>query len=377
MRIEQFEYHDKANDWRLERVSFSDLTLLVGVSGVGKTQILRSLLNIKRIAEGKSLNGVQWEIVFSTKDEHRYHWRGEFETKEHFVSDRIEVLDEREATQHDEPKIISESLIKDEKEIVSRTQKEIYLDGTKTPKLSPTKSIINLLNQEDSILPASQAFHRILDSDTKISHHILDILRFEKLCDKYNTIEKIQASDLNTQFKLALVYKLQPKVFEKIRDRFLEIFPQVTDVKVEPRKEDIPFFIPIIQIREAGVSNWIGEGKISSGMIRTIFHIAELYLWPEGTVILIDEFENSLGVNCIDVLTEDLLKHPRRVQFIITSHHPYIINNIGPKYWKVVRRKEGVVSTHDAASLGLSDSNHEAFIQLINSDVYVEGIEIQ
>lgn len=38
------------------------------------------------------------------------------------------------------------------------------------------------------------------------------------------------------------------------------------------------------------------------------------------------EFENGLGVNCIDVLAEILLSERKDLQFIITSHHPKIIN---------------------------------------------------
>lgn len=123
------------------------------------------------------------------------------------------------------------------------------------------------------------------------------------------------------------------------------------------------------------MKRWIEQDKISSGMRRTVTHVAEMYLWPHGTVILIDEFENSLGVNCIDVITEDLLSHNRRLQFILTSHHPYIISNVGTRYWKIVTRKGGLVSTHDAATLGLGESSHDAFIQLINNDTYRDGVE--
>ena len=46
------------------------------------------------------------------------------------------------------------------------------------------------------------------------------------------------------------------------------------------------------------------------------------------SLVLIDEFENGLGVNCIDVLAELLLGERRDLQFVITSHHPKIINQI-------------------------------------------------
>jgi len=108
-------------------------------------------------------------------------------------------------------------------------------------------------------------------------------------------------------------------------------------------------------------------------MLKTFMLISELYLSVEGIVILIDEFENSLGVNCINIIS-DLILGNRKLQFIITSHHPYIINKVGMEHWKIVTRKGGVVTAKDAKDFGLGKSRHEAFMQLINLDEYNEGI---
>ena len=99
-------------------------------------------------------------------------------------------------------------------------------------------------------------------------------------------------------------------------------------------------------------------------MLRTLIHIAELYLSSNGSVILIDEFENSLGVNCIDILTDDLIHENKSIQFIATSHHPYIINNIPYEYWKIVSRKGGKISVRNAAAHKLGKSKQAAFLQL-------------
>lgn len=82
MRILSLEYHDKLRDWRLERMTFDKLTLLVGASGVGKTRILNCLETLKSIAEGHYFYGSSWNIEFTTVDEKAYRWRGEFEVLE-------------------------------------------------------------------------------------------------------------------------------------------------------------------------------------------------------------------------------------------------------------------------------------------------------
>ena len=106
-------------------------------------------------------------------------------------------------------------------------------------------------------------------------------------------------------------------------------------------------------------------------------HLCRMALWPDGMVILIDEFENSLGVNCLDFVTDDLVGESSRHQFIITSHHPYIVNRIDTRHWKIVVRDGGTVSTKDASEFGLDESRHEAFIKLMNLPLYQEGIAVE
>jgi AAA15 family ATPase/GTPase len=103
---------------------------------------------------------------------------------------------------------------------------------------------------------------------------------------------------------------------------------------------------------------------MSSGMLRTIIQISEIFLSNQGSVILIDEFENSLGINCIDILTDDLIHENKTLQFIATSHHPYIINNIPYEYWKIVTRQGGHIRIGNSSDYHLGKSKQDAFIQL-------------
>ena len=66
MKILNLTYEDKALKWSLEKANFEKLTLLVGASGVGKTQILNSIMKLKAIADGKSISGIKWNIEFVT-----------------------------------------------------------------------------------------------------------------------------------------------------------------------------------------------------------------------------------------------------------------------------------------------------------------------
>jgi len=375
MRIKTVSFCNHELEWRFEPIHFSNLALLVGLSGVGKTQILKGISSLKDIANGKSLNGLAWDITFLTKDEVECQWIGEFETKK-----QTGVISEDEEN-NARFKILYEKLWMDSNLIVERSSNEIQFQGKITPKLSPFQSVIHILNQEDDIAPVQEGFNKILYSENFRSvNPFYGLLHRSLLAERTQenlSLDSIKDSNMSIPVKLVLVYQHYSEIFNNIKNSFIEIFTQVEDIKIEAIEEgnDLLFGDFFIQIKEKGVNKWILQNNISSGMLKTLAHISELYLAPEGTVILIDEFENSLGVNCIDVVT-DLLLENKSLQFILTSHHPYIINNIAMEYWKIVTRRGGVVTVRDAKDFNLGKSRHQAFLQLINLEEYSEGIKI-
>ncbi len=377
MKINQITYYDHELEWRFEPIQFSDLTLLVGVSGVGKTQILQSIMNLRKIAKGSSFNGVEWKISFCVNNK-QYYWEGKFEEKK--VASLI-IEDER--VENNKFKILQEILFINQEIIIERNEKEIIFKGKQLPKLSPFQSAVDILGEEEDISPIKNGFNKIIYSDHSTGEVVNEIypLIYASLAREDFTLEDIQKRNLPIQIKLALAYEHNPIFFTKIKERFIDVFLQVEDIKIEPDENNnslskIIAEYPFIQIKEKGVNNWISQNQISSGMFRTLMHISEIYLSGKDTVILIDEFENSLGVNCIDVLTDLLLKN-RNIQFIITSHHPYIINNIQMEHWKIVTRKGGIVTARDAKDFNLGKSRHQAFMQLINLSDYKEGIKVR
>nr|VFJ92657.1 MAG: AAA domain-containing protein, putative AbiEii toxin, Type IV TA system [Candidatus Kentron sp. LFY] len=407
MKIESLEYIDHASGWRLEKTDFDRLTLLVGASGVGKSRILEAILHLRQIAgifplPFYSSNGVEWNIGFSTSSGHVCEWSGRFESGN----------PERKTSQLGFLSIIGniknegsfnlefERVAIDGSSIVERRSEGILFKGKETVKLSRKKSVFDLLREEEEIKGIRDEFQKILFHDSGPNKGLFNIINpgmsFDVIADperEFVTLGGIRESDDGIRNKFYLAYANGLSVFDDIKGILMEVFPYIQDIRMElSRVKDIGFpanffsqevqeawreidsHFPRLQIKEIGVTDWIGEERISSGMLKTLLHIAELYLCADHSLILIDEFENSLGVNCIDEMTSTMLAPERNLQFILTSHHPYIINNIGPEYWKVVTRKGSVVTTRDAAALGIGKSKHEAFIQLINREEYSEGV---
>lgn len=382
MYIKSLEYHDTASQWQLAQLKLDHrLALLVGISGVGKTQILRALLNLQTIASGRALNGIKWAIEFEGENNANYRWEGEFENQgffQNFFEDRFTPFKE-DISDKLPPKIIYEKLILNNQEILVRDKSNIILENKPTVQLSQHQSILELLKEEKKIAPANQAFKKIYFGNYKPALAIIPHVKIQG--SKSLSLQEIRERPMDIKTKLYFAALYVPDIFLAIKHDFLDIFPYLEDLKIEPFKqseiENMPAIfseMPVIQIKENGITHWIHEGLISAGMFRTLMHITELHLYADDSVILIDEFENSLGVNCIDETTTYLTSNDRNLQFIITSHHPYIINHIPFQYWKLVTREAGKVIVRDATEYNLGKSKHEAFLQLINLEAYNKGI---
>ena len=383
MKITKFQFEDKSLEWRLNELSLNKLTLLVGASGVGKTQILRALMGLKQVTEGSSLNGIAWLIEFETLAKQIYIWQGEFENK----GISIFLDDEDDDNKKNKPKIIFEKLFLGDELIVDRTSDKIIFNGQPTIKLSQQESILSLLKEEEKVKPAHESLKKLHFADHTNSVNAgrgfsFSFLNANRLSKKYNSLKKVQESELDTPLKLFFLSKVDKKTFATIKQRFIDIFPQVEDIKIAPldtKDKEMPDFLkdyPFIQIKEKSVKNWISQNRISSGMFRSLMQLSELYLCGEGTVFLIDEFENSLGINCINEITNDILASKRQLQFILTSHHPYIIDAISFNNWKLVTRNAGVIKTHNIDKFGIGkQSSHKAFMQLLQLEEYQTGQE--
>jgi hypothetical protein len=325
------------------------------------------------------LNGVEWDVTFSISSD-LYRWHGKFGivnnedfTIDEFREKRYSRID------HDDPEVEIEELYLNNELVVCRNNGSINFQGTPiTLKLSPSESLIKILRSEDKIVPIVHGLLSIVDSKVQNPGRWTG----SSGPDRTDGLSLVEIGKINSTLVdlLGLIWINHSEIFARIKSNLIEIFPQVEDLRVlktltSLQWSETPATIFSLELKEIGVARWITQSNISTGMLKTLAHIVEIYLLAEGSILLIDEFENSLGVNCIDVITE-LLNDRKDIQFIITSHHPYIINKIPMQYWKIVTRKGSVVTATKATDYEeLSGSRHQVFTQLINLPEYTEGIQ--
>ena len=383
MKINSFKFKNNSQNWHLENTYFDNLNLLVGASGVGKTRILKALYLICNVAQGEIqiLENVEWSIDFSHLGQ-KYRWE-------------LKALNSTETTfssEQNQSEIVEEKLIKfaennEPIEILHRTKTESTLNQNQIPKLKRTESAIALLAEEESIAPIADAFKRFIFNETlqnveisvgfdpsslilspSLNAQLKSINTDRNAYTKALETFKETSIHFATILKAYYLKKYFPQIFDEIKEAYIEIFPSVKHIRITVNKQSDKNYNLLLEIQEHGSENWIPQYRISSGMYVTLTYLIEITTAPEGSVFVVDEFENSLGINCMPQLTDFILDKSPNLQFILTSHHPYIINNIPWKTWQLVSRTNGTIRTRKAVDIPELNtaSSLDKFTQLIN-----------
>jgi predicted ATPase len=364
MQIKNFKFDDHKRNWHIEETVFDNFNLLVGISGVGKTRILKALELVYEVATDGDykLDGVAWKIGFEHAN-HEYEWR----LKSAFAPPKFakngelaSILDERIVMKNGEQKVT----------LVERSENAFLLNNEKVPKLKKTESAVTLFSEEACIAPIGEAFKQILFSETLRRKSLNAQVNPEDLMTETNNALETFKENLVQQPTVIKAYQFQkryPQEFSLIKQYFTDIFSSVEDIKVtvSRKTEGFDFYF---NIKEKASKEWIPQPEMSSGMFRTLVHLTELFLAPRKCVVVIDEFENSLGINCMRDLIDFFLGKTPLMQFILTSHHPYTVSTIPWKAWQLVTRKGSHVRVTNATKISQlqTASSLNKFFQLTN-----------
>lgn len=379
MYINTIYFEDNLLNITVEEVIFNELNLLVGASGAGKTMIINAISNLKQITMGNSgFPGVKWKIEFTTTSGNKISWSGETEKS----TLPAKIVNDLNGNSNNN--FISEEIKINGSLFAQRNFNNLVLNGDE--RSVPNDESILHEAMDAQIHEIKDEFDKIIFSDNSPQYDFnkgkFSISAPLVKSDKKFTLDEIKAANLSTPDKLYLAYKYVPEVFEQIKERFIEIFAFVKDVKIAPYKfpknamvAQIVVNHPVVQIKENHSGQWVHEIYISSGMSRTLLKLAEIELASSHSVIIIDELENSLGANSLEVLVDEIKYNDSDIQFIITSHHPYIIQNIEPDTWRLVKRNKNKITTLSAEKVGIGLSKHDRFFELLNTDEFRTGIK--
>lgn len=372
MKFKSITARNKRTGWNIENMQFNPmLTLLVGASGVGKTKVLNVIKTLARIAKGASFNGLEWRAEFE-QNGHDYVWEGEFENKEKL--DPMNIVDNRFT--ENGLYIAREMVLDNGKVLVDRSSQSILYKNEELVKLDNTKSVVELLKGEPLINPIFVGFKQCYLINSPVFS--VQLSNYPLYKDRISQIDIMQIKQWRSTSPIEKLFVLREnnlQEFDLIVQKFRDIFPMVEMIDFSLEESVNSLYFLRLKIKENNVSTWIEQKDISSGMMRTLLQIITLVLANDGDVIMIDEFENGLGVNCINELADLIMEPEADIQVVMTSHHPYIINAIPVKDWKILTRNGSNVHVHTAEELHIGEhSKHEAFMQLLQTPEYKTGI---
>ena len=364
VKIQWLEFENLKTQLKIERIYFNnDVTLLVGLSGVGKTQILNAVEYSLNLAVDKDEPLRPYKVGIGVfVDDEEYEWFYE-----------INKANENELIINEDNKyeFVYEKLVKNNEIVFERKNLEVEVVGyDKVPQPKKSESLILQYSDDKNFEKLISGIRKLYPVEIELA--VRGGIRSESFSRlKSKVIDTLNVSEEKVEFKvfshlpvavkLYIVKNYYPDIYVKIFDAVKELFMEIEDIDVE---EDAVREMYLVSIQVYGKK--LLQQDISNGMLKTIYYIVELFTMSEDSLVLIDEFENGLGVNCIDVLSELMLSERDDLQFIITSHHPKIINAIDKNKWKIIDREGSIVKNSSSLSYGIGNSQHDAYFNLLN-----------
>lgn len=364
VKLKWIEFENLRTGLKIERVVFNDdITLLVGLSGVGKTQILNAIEYSLKLAVNKNLRLEPYNTTLCFQiGEEVYVWSYRIQqdhTEDIFESKEIKYFFAYEKLQNIKGDIL-----------MQRTSDTIQVTGyDKVPTPKKDESLLVQYSEDAFVKPIISEMLKLypieieMDVRGAIAQESFNMFK-AKIKESFKENEKQpfeKFSHLPVPLKIYITKKYYPQMYAQIFSAVKELFMEINSIDIveDPDREIYMVAIDVYGKR-------LLQHEISNGMLKTIYYIVELITMSKNSLVLIDEFENGLGVNCIDVLAELLLGEKRDLQFVITSHHPKIINQISNKKWKIIERDIATVKNFTAEEYGIMHSQHDAYFNLIN-----------
>ena len=364
VKLKWIEFENLRTGLKIERVVFNDdITLLVGLSGVGKTQILNAIEYSLKLAVNKNLRLEPYNTTLCFQiGEEVYVWSYRIQqdhAEDIFESKEIKYFFAYEKLQNIKGDIL-----------MQRTPDTIQVTGyDKVPTPKKDESLLVQYSEDAFVKPIISEMLKLypieieMDVRGAIAQESFNMFK-AKIKESFKENEKQpfeKFSHLPVPLKIYITKEYYPQMYAQIFSAVKELFMEINSIDIveDPDREIYMVAIDVYGKR-------LLQHEISNGMLKTIYYIVELITMSKYSLVLIDEFENGLGVNCIDVLAELLLGERRDLQFVITSHHPKIINQISNKKWKIIERDIATVKNFTAEEYGIMHSQHDAYFNLIN-----------
>lgn len=375
MQIKWIEFERIPQGLHIEKIEFNqDISLLVGLSGAGKTQILRAVAEVGTVllqSEAMPVRPAKARMAFCINDE-EYLWEYKLEMQS--------GIDTQMDDSGGNGRIFSyERLQKGSRQLFIREGDKYQVHGyEKIPKPKPEESLISQYKENEEFSLVYLSFSRIVlfepvffllpnmsvsgfDQWRKWLHDALETIR-QTGGDRRIKLPEMEPLPAQTAIPLRLYAAKEysrTNLYARILSAIQQMFPEIEEISYGAYNTEICE----VSIRAYDTVIW--QQDISNGMLKALYFLIYVYTLPKGTVICMDEVENGLGINCMETIIK-VMKNCKDAQFILTSHHPSVLNGITSDRWKIIDRIDNKVTNSDDKQYGLAGSLHDNYYTLLN-----------
>ena len=356
-----------SNGWSIERCEFRQyVNLIVGASAAGKTKLLNAIFDMATmVVRDAPLRSCSGFVEFSI-DEVSYRWK---------ISTSQRKPNEAASIDFESLEYIGGN------KIIERDANSTTFNGEKLFKLPRNTSALRILREEDVISAVHDGFSKIRrrqfqGSELENARAVQTIApHFIEACKSRKKISEIHDFQLTLSAVAELLRDYFPREFRLTIEHFRRVFPSVEDVRVMGTQQLNIAAIgnpSILLIKERGSQDAVPITEWSSGMVKVFLLITDVLTQPRPSIYMIDEYENSLGVNAIDFFPAFARELGEQIQFFLTSHHPMLINAMPISDWIVLGRRGNRVSAlyGDKLKERYGISHHEQYVNLLNDPFY-------
>lgn len=292
VKIKWIEFENLRTGLKIEKIEFNnDITLLVGLSGVGKTQILNAIEYSLKLAINKNIRLEPFAVNLCVEIENdEYVW--EYKIEQDPVEDIIETREIKYIFTY-------EKLTKNKTQTVAyRNGEEVQVFGyEKVPNPKRDESLLVQYSEDDFFRPVIVGITKLypieVDIDVRgaIDRESFNMFKakIKQSIQNNQQISFEKYSHLPVTLKLYIVKEFFPEKYAEIFDAVKELFMEVNSIDIV---EDTSREVYMVAIDVYGKK--LMQHEISNGMLKTIYYIVELVTMSNDSLVLIDEFENGL-----------------------------------------------------------------------------------
>lgn len=268
VRIRWIEFENLKTGLKIERVNFNqDITLLVGLSGVGKTQILNAVEYSLNLAVDKDVIMRPYRVglgILVHDDE--YEW---FYEINEIGKDEL-IINEESGYEFSFEKLLCNGKI-----IFERKNEKVSVIGyDKVPQPKKDESLILQYSEDENFENLISGIRKLYsveielavrggirsESFSRLKSKVIDTIKNEK------NVDFKAFSHLPVALKLHIAKRYYPELYIKIFEAVKELFIEIEDIDVE---EDSIREMYLVSVQVYGKK--LLQHDISNGMLKTIY----------------------------------------------------------------------------------------------------------